>query len=163
MSFDGRSLRYPLEALHKREGWRLDALRAELADATRRHEARSDECRRLEDEHRAVALSVLPTVTSAIDPARARSRLIYLSDLRSRLERAVEALNTLGQEQERLRADSRQQQARLEAIARHREAHFREQAALAAAQQAAQADDDWLRRRGATPDDARADATGEAR
>lgn len=152
MTLDLRSIRYPLEALHRREGWRLDALRTELAAATRRHDTQRDHTHRLERDHRAAAQSAAPIAAAAIDPAAAHGRLVYLSGLRARLLAAAGALQAIERERERIRGDGRRQHARVEALAEHRQLHLRAEGSRQLAQRANVADRDWLATRAARGD-----------
>lgn len=146
MSADRRAPRYPLEALHKREGWRLDALQSELGTASRRLIDCNERYTALCREYRVTATAAAPLATAFIDPVVARSRLLYLSDMHTRMKAAAQAVGELEGSRDRLRTDSGKQHGKLEAIEQHRREFLREEAARADRLQSAEADRDWLAR-----------------
>lgn len=146
MSADGTTSRYPLEALRQREGWRLDALQAELGASARRLVDTDAHCQDLRHEFRAVAAQALPVVATAIDPVVARSRLLYLGVLQMRVAAAARSVAEAQQSRDRIRLDCGRQHCKVEAIERHRQGFLRGETARLDRLQSAEADRDWLTR-----------------
>ena len=84
MSAERRAHRYPLEAVHRREGWRLESLQAELGAAARRLGEAGEQyeacCRR----QRIAAQAARSDANAVIDPVLARGRLAYLGQAQAR-------------------------------------------------------------------------------
>jgi len=146
MTTDRRLPGYPLEALRKREGWRLEALQAELAAASRNLIDSNERYDVLSREYRASAAAAAPIVAAAIDPISARNRLLHLSDMHGRMKAATQAIGELQQGRERIQARSGEQSGKLESIDRHRQAFLRVEAAQVQRLESAAADRDWLAR-----------------
>ena len=160
MSTHRLHIRYPLEALHKREGWRLEALQAELGATSRRLLDSNARCGALRRDFSTVVSAGAPLAASAIDPVLSRSRLLYLSDLHTQIKAAAQAVVDLEASRDRLRLRSGEQRAALEAIERHRREFVREERVRVERLQSVEADRDWLagsrwrdRADGSAPDD----------
>jgi hypothetical protein len=143
---DPRTTAYPLEALRKREGWRLETLQAELAAASRRAAESIESRDELRRAHRTLSNSASPARAAIIDPAATARRLAYLSDLQGRAVEAAQRVLALERARELLRARSLEQQVRFEAIEAHRRNHLREEAVVEGRKQGAEADREWLAR-----------------
>jgi hypothetical protein len=146
MTNERRLPRYPLEALRRREGWRLEALQAELAAASRKLLDSNERYDVLCREYRAGAAAAAPIAAAAIDPIAARNRLLHLSDMLGRMKAATQAIGQLEESRERIQARSGQQSGKLESIDRHRQAFLRVEATQLQRRESAEADRDWLAR-----------------
>ena len=143
---DPRTIFYPLEAVRHREGWRLDALQADLAQASQKLEQAKQERTGLHDEHRAVAAAASPAAASVIDPAVAASRLAYLRSVLGKQAEADIRLQQRAADRAQLQALHEKQRTRLESVERHRSAFVRSAAAEDERRARAEADRDWLAR-----------------
>jgi hypothetical protein len=146
MSSATRLSPYPLEALHKRERWRLDALRLELVAAATELAASGARHEALVRDARAAAAAASPAPRSVIDPAHARRHLLHLAALQVRAANAAQDLATHDASCARLREASRAQQIRLESIDRHRADFQRTAAADAERRHGVESEREWLAR-----------------
>lgn len=148
MTADLRRFEYPLEPIRRQRRWQLDALQAELGrvqqeldDAGHAVEVLREQLQHgLEDAARGSA--------ARLDPARHARALGWLVRLRAEMAAAVLRADALRARRDEARMACARQQRKVDVLERHREdavaAFTREEET----REAAEADRDWLTRRG---------------
>lgn len=151
MNIDVRGFIYPLDALQRKQQWRLDALKLKLAQANAALDAQRNAIAELENKLQnicsVISKKVGEALTERFDLFQHRYGIDYLAQLQHQIQQQKQDLNVLQTQRAAVLEQCLWQQQKLELGKQHRQQCWQDYRQLQGNLQSAEADRDFLARR----------------
>lgn len=146
MSVDLRKFVYALEPVRRKRQWQLDALQIKLGKAQSTLSEAQREIRVLQNDAERVTQEVRLALLNRLDPHGHRSGLMWLAQLRKRIQEQQHTVDLLRQQRDDIRQACTVEHQQLEALTQHRKKSEAEYLLIEQNRQDTEADRDWIAR-----------------